>query len=153
MGSIPRIERLHHWTLISRDVERAKRFYVDILGAEDCRPSEGPTSVNLAGTVIDIFPANDPFPGQPAPGTGAQHHAYLVALDDYERWIEHFKSNGVRFTPRAHGVTRLSIYVDDLDGYHIELTVLFDDGDVGRREIEKRGLLPRPGERPAWLGG
>jgi hypothetical protein len=34
----------------------------------------------------------------------------------------------------------MSIYVDDPDGYHIELTVPFDDETVGRREIEKRGL-------------
>ena len=31
---------------------------------------------------------------------------------------------------------RMSIYVDDPDGYHLELTVAFETG-----EIEKRGLL------------
>ena len=41
-----------------------------------------------------------------------------------------------------HGVHRMSIYLDDPDGYHIEFTVLFDDEEVGRREIAKRGLVP-----------
>jgi hypothetical protein len=35
----------------------------------------------------------------------------------------------------------MSIYTDDPDGYHIELTVPFDDLSQGRREIEKRGLM------------
>ena len=35
----------------------------------------------------------------------------------------------------------MSIYVDDPDGYHIELTVEFENEEVGRREIEQRGLL------------
>jgi hypothetical protein len=34
----------------------------------------------------------------------------------------------------------MSIYVDDPDGYHLELTVPFEDHEQGRQEIEKRGL-------------
>jgi len=37
--------------------------------------------------------------------------------------------------------------VDDPDGYHIELTVPFADPAVGRREIEKHGLLQRVDRR------
>ncbi len=44
----------------------------------------------------------------------------------------------------------MSIYVDDPDGYHIELTVVFEDQDVGRREIEKRGVVTR---RPRLVRG
>lgn len=39
-----------------------------------------------------------------------------------------------------HGMRRMSIYVDDPDGYHIELTVGFASEDDGRREIESRGI-------------
>ncbi len=42
------------------------------------------------------------------------------------------------------------MYVDDPDGYHIELTVPFDDLEIGRREIEKRGLLQGVDRRPPW---
>jgi hypothetical protein len=48
---------------------------------------------------------------------------------------------GQQYRRAAHGSRFLSIYVDDPDGYHIELTVPFDDREEGRREIEKRGLL------------
>jgi len=39
----------------------------------------------------------------------------------------------------------MSIYVDDPDGYHIELTVPFSDPEVGRKEIERRGIAVAQG--------
>jgi catechol-2,3-dioxygenase len=138
MSGAPPIQRLEHWTLVSRDVERSKQFYMDVLGAEPPERIGGPVSVNLAGTIIDIFPANDRQ--QPSPGGGGQHHAYIIALQDYDPWVEHLERHGVATRLTTHGLGRMSIYVDDPDGYHIELTVPFADQEEGRREIEKRGL-------------
>jgi catechol-2,3-dioxygenase len=136
--SAPHIERLEHWTLVASDVERSKRFYLDVLGAKPPARAGGPTSVNLAGTVIDLFPAGGDR--QPSPGSGGQHHAYIIRLEDYDPWVEHLRQHEVPVRLTTHGLGRMSIYVDDPDGYHIELTVPFDDPEVGRREIEKRGL-------------
>jgi catechol-2,3-dioxygenase len=107
----------------------------------------GPTSVNLAGPIIDLFPANENW--QPSPGSGGQHHSYIIRLEDYDPWVEHFQSHDVPIRCTTHGLGRMSIYVDDPDGYHIEFTVPFENTDIGRREIEKRGLMsevnrPRP---------
>jgi catechol-2,3-dioxygenase len=135
----PAIQRLDHWTLVASDVERSTRFYTEVLGGTPPARSGGPVSVNLAGTVIDLFPADDRQ--RPSPGGLGQHHAYIIALEDYDRWVEHFGRHGVPIRRATHGLFRLSIYVDDPDGYHLELTVPFDDPQVGRREIEKRGLL------------
>jgi len=135
----PPIQRLEHWTLVTNDVERSKRFYLDVLGALEPDRAGGPTSVNLAGTIIDLFPASEGR--SPSPGSGGQHHAYIIKLEDYDPWVEHFKACGVEHRRTTHGMGRLSVYVDDPDGYHIELTVPFDDHEVGRSEIEKRGLL------------
>ena len=108
-------------------------------------------SANLAGTIIDLFPANDaPWPGQPSPGSGGQHHAYIIKLEDYEPWLDHFRAHSVPTRRMAHGLLRLSMYVDDPDGYHIELTVPFDDPEAGRREIERRGLLQDVNRRRPW---
>jgi hypothetical protein len=41
----------------------------------------------------------------------------------------------------THGLRWMSIYLEDPDGYHFELTVPFDDDETGKREMEKRGLL------------
>jgi catechol 2,3-dioxygenase-like lactoylglutathione lyase family enzyme len=123
---------------VSSDVERTRRFYAEVLGAAVPARTAGPASVTLAGTVIDFFPANDGQP--PSPGSWGQHHAYIIDLQDYDGWVEHLGSAGVAYQRTTHSWRRMSIYVDDPDGYHIELTVPFDDEEVGRREIAKRGL-------------
>jgi catechol 2,3-dioxygenase-like lactoylglutathione lyase family enzyme len=147
MAGTPPVQRLEHWTLVTNDVERSKRFYTEILGAAEPQRTGGPTSVNLAGTIIDLFPAHDDW--QPSPGSGGQHHAYIIRLEDYDPWVEHFQAKDVPIHRTTHGMGRMSIYVDDPDGYHIEFTVPFENAEIGKREIEKRGLLsevsrPRP---------
>ena len=143
MSSAPSIQKLEHWTLVTSDVERTKRFYTDVLGANlpdrTGGTGGGPVSVDLAGTLIDFFPAGDRQ--QPQPGGQGQHHAYIIKLEDYDPWVEHLRARDVPFRMTTHGLGRMSIYVDDPDGYHIELTVPFANTDIGRSEIEKRGLL------------
>jgi catechol 2,3-dioxygenase-like lactoylglutathione lyase family enzyme len=148
MAGAPPVQRLEHWTLVTTDVDRSKRFYTEVLGAREPERTGGPTSVNLAGTVIDLFPANKQW--QPSPGSGGQHHAYIIRLEDYDPWVEHFGRNDVPIRKATHGLGRMSIYVDDPDGYHIEFTVPFEDTDTGRREIEKRGLLKEVDRIPPW---
>jgi catechol 2,3-dioxygenase-like lactoylglutathione lyase family enzyme len=138
MPTPPPIQKLEHWTLVSSDVERTKRFYIDVLGAKPPPRVGGPACVDLAGTIIDFFPAGEGR--QPSPGSGGQHHAYIIRLEDYDAWVEHLRGHEVPARLTTHGLGRMSIYVDDPDGYHIELTVPFDDPEAGHREIEKRGI-------------
>jgi catechol 2,3-dioxygenase-like lactoylglutathione lyase family enzyme len=148
MAGTPPVQRLEHWTLVTTDVERSKDFYTRVLGAREPERVGGPTSVNLAGTVIDLFPANAQW--QPSPGSGGQHHAYIINLEDYDPWVEHFQSQNVPARLTTHGLGRMSIYVDDPDGYHIEFTVPFENAEIGRREIEKRGLMKEVDQKPPW---
>lgn len=140
MSSAPPVQRLEHWTLVSSNVERSRDFYTEVLGARLPDRRGGPTSVNLAGTVIDIFPARGE--SQPSPGSTGQHHAYVINLEDYDPWVEQLRKHNVAIDMRTHGLHRMSIYLDDPDGFHIEFTVLFDSDEAGRPEIEKRGLTP-----------
>jgi catechol-2,3-dioxygenase len=140
MSSAPPVQRFEHWTLVSSDVERSRTFYTEVLGASEPDRDGGPTSVVLADTIIDIFPARDG--SQPNPGGIGQHHAYLINLEDYDPWVEHFREHQVSIQMRTHRLHRMSIYLDDPDGYHIEFTVPFENDEIGRREIEKRGLVP-----------
>ena len=130
------VERLDHWTVVTGDVARAKRFYVEVLGATPV-DREWPPSVVFGGITIDFF---GPSQQQPEPGSLGQHHAYIIRLEDYDAWVEHLRAHDVPMLCASHGMGRMSIYVDDPDGYHIELTVPFQDPEQGRREIEKRGL-------------
>ena len=141
----PPVQRLEHWTLVASDVERSKQWYMEVLGAE-VPERDGPTCVNLAGTLIDLFPtAGD---RSPMPGSGGQHHAYIIKLEDFDPWEAHFQAVGQKYRKTTHGMGRISLYVDDPDGYHIELTVPFADHAVGRAEIEKRGLLAEAMQPP-----
>jgi catechol 2,3-dioxygenase-like lactoylglutathione lyase family enzyme len=134
----PVIEGLEHWTYVSPDIERARRFYIDALGATPLdRPGGAPAAVTIAGNVIDFFPATDEFPA--APGSRGQHHAFRIRLEDYDTWVDHLRARGVPIDLASHGPQRMSIYLQDPDGYHLELT-LGIDAETGRREIEKRGI-------------
>ncbi|MFN0070153.1 MAG: VOC family protein [Chloroflexota bacterium] len=141
MSSAPPVQRFEHWTLVSPDVERSRDFYTEVLGATVPKRNGGPTSVVLANTIIDIFP--DRGRPQPAPGGPGYHHAYLISLDDFDPWVEHLRQHHVTVEMRTHGLHRMSIYLNDPDGNQIEFTVPFEDDELGRREIEKRGLLPK----------
>jgi catechol 2,3-dioxygenase-like lactoylglutathione lyase family enzyme len=135
----PVIEALDHWTYVSRDIEKARRFYIDVLGAEPIdRPGSAPPAIRLAGNVVDFFPAVG-GEYEPSPGSRGQHYALRIRLEDYDAWAEHLKAHSVPFFQATHGLQRLSIYLEDPDGYHLELT-LGVDAETGRREIEKRGL-------------
>lgn len=136
MAGAPDVQRLEHWTLVSSDIERTKRFYTEVLGAEIPKRETGPACVTLANTIIDFFPASETQ--QPEPGSGGQHHAYIIKLEDYDPWVEHFQQHEVPIRRATHGLGRISIYVDDPDGYHIEFTVPFENIEIGRREIAKR---------------
>ena len=140
MAGAPPVQRLEHWTLVTADVEGTRRFYTQVLGATvPDRAGGGPASVTLAGTLVDFFPAGESQ--QPSPGTSNQHHAYIIRLEDYDPWVEHFRLHNVPIRRTTHGMNRMSIYLDDPNGYHIEFTVPFENSETGRREIEKRGLL------------
>jgi catechol 2,3-dioxygenase-like lactoylglutathione lyase family enzyme len=139
----PVIERMHHWTLVSTDIERTMRFYTEVLGAEPINRREGgaggPTSVTLANVRIDFFRANDEY--QPFPGSEGQHHAYAIQQADWDTWVERFTQFGIPIRFANFGTSNsMWMTVDDPDGYHIELRVVMDDHRQARGELVKRGV-------------
>lgn len=141
MASAPSIRRFEHWTLVATDVARSRDFYTEILGASIPDRDGGPTSVVLADTIIDIFPTRGA--PQPAPAGPGYHHAYLIDLDAYDPWVEHLRQHNVPIEMRSHRLHRMSIFITDPDGHQIELTVPFENDEIGQRELAKRGLLPK----------
>jgi catechol 2,3-dioxygenase-like lactoylglutathione lyase family enzyme len=138
MTRIPPVQRFDHWTLVSSDLDRTKRFYTEVLGAAIPERANGPASVTFANTIIDFFPAGDGR--QPSPGSTSQHHAYIIDVADYDAWVEHLRANDVKLRQTTHALEGISIFFDDPDGYHIELSAPLGSEDEARREIEKRGL-------------
>jgi len=139
----PVVERLDHWTLVSSDIERTKRFYSEVLGAqprERRQPGRGggPVAVTLANTTIDFFEPNEVQP-RPAPGGEGQHHAYVISYADFDTWIERFGAFEVPLRFGNFG-SRMSMMFDDPDGYHFEFTVPLESREKARQELEQRGL-------------
>jgi catechol 2,3-dioxygenase-like lactoylglutathione lyase family enzyme len=138
----PTVERIDHWTLVSTDIERTKRFYTEVLGAQSRErsgpPRGGPVAVRLANTTIDFFDP-DEFQAAPAPGGEGQHHAYIIRHEDFDIWIERFRSFGVPLRFGSFG-TRMSMLFDDPDGYHFEFTVPMESRAQAREELTRRGL-------------
>jgi len=137
----PTIERIDHWTLVSRDIERSKRFYTEVLGAQPRDRGQagrgGPEAVRLANTTIDFFEPNEHQ--QPSPGGEGQHHAYVIRYEDFDTWIERFRAFGVPLRFGNFG-TRMSMMFDDPDGYHFEFTVPMESREQAREELTRRGL-------------
>ena len=129
---------IFHLSMPVSDLESARRFYVDVLGAEPLdRPGGAPPAVTIAGNTIDFFPADEEYVA--APGSRGQHHAFRIRLEDYDAWVDHLRGSGVPHELACHGPQRMSIYLEDPDGYHLELT-LGIDAETGRQEIAKRGI-------------
>jgi catechol 2,3-dioxygenase-like lactoylglutathione lyase family enzyme len=136
-------QRLDHWTLVTSDLERTRQFYTEVLDAEPLQRAR-PAGVTFGGTTIDFFLESD----SEHPSPGSDHHAYTIALQDFDPWAERLRSNGVTVEFANFGRTRMSMLFDDPDGYHFELVVPMDSEEIARRELEKRGIQPRRGQAP-----
>ena len=95
------LQGLHHVALIGADVERSKRFYVDLLGlrvvAENYRAERRSWKVDLAGPgglrlELFTFPDAPPRPSRPE-AQGLRHLAFAVA--DVEAMRAHLQACSV----------------------------------------------------------
>ena len=97
-------ERLDHWTLVTSDLARTQQFYNEVLDAEPLDRAS-PAAVNFGGTTIDFFLESD----QQHPSPGSDHHAYAIALQDFDAWAEQLRKHGVSVSFANFGRTRMSM--------------------------------------------
>ena len=116
------VRKLVHYALISSNLEQTRQWYAEVLGARLPALEPGfPPRIQLADTTIDLFPIGGVTPaglplGSPVPGSIGQHHAFEIALDDFDGWTRHLESIGQQFRCAAHGTRYMSIYLDDPTG-------------------------------------
>lgn len=132
----PPVQSFEHWTLVTSDLARSKRFYVDVLGATPIE-REFPPGVVFGGTTIDMFSATQEQ--HPEPGSLGQHHAYGIRLEDFDAWVQHLNKQDVPISIASH-TRHISIYLEDPDGYHFELVVRFNSREEAQAEIDRRGI-------------
>jgi catechol 2,3-dioxygenase len=143
-----RIERVGHVVLKVRDLERAARFYRDVLGLEEVaratfgRPmaffSTGENHHDVA--VMEVGP-DAPLPQRDE--VGLYHVAFRIGstLDELRAAKAHLEAHGYTGLRLADHRVSCSIYLDDPDGNGVELYV---DADPVWREDPRAVATVRP---------
>ncbi len=118
------IKGLDHVVLRVADLDRAIRFYCEVLGCREERRVEsiGLVQLRAGAALIDLVPAE----GAPDPGAGnMDHFALSIAPFDEAALRAHLESHGVevgevatRYGAEGHGP---SLYIQDPDGNTVEL--------------------------------
>jgi catechol 2,3-dioxygenase-like lactoylglutathione lyase family enzyme len=129
MGTI-HVQALDHVTLVVKDLERSRRFYVDVLGmAEVPRPGfsfpglwfqAGATQIHLILESAESGPSGQPA-GAREKSSRHQHFAFRVA--DARAAAGRFEELGVPFVarPKERPDGYLQVFVTDPDGHIVEL--------------------------------
>ena len=107
---------VHHVSLNVADVDAAKRFYVDVLGAaeRDDRPDFG-----FAGAWLDVGSQQIHLIEAPPPDDRGQHLALLVA--DLDATVTELRAQGVEVSDASPVGTGRQAFTHDPSGNLVEL--------------------------------
>ena len=113
--------------IVSRDVERSRRFYTEVLGGETVLEGE-PTVVALAKGWININVGGGPTDDKPtvtleAPSDQDRVSAFLnIRVADIHAVYEEWSGRGAEFlTPPIDRGREVRCYIRDPDGHLIEV--------------------------------
>lgn len=132
------LRQVHHIAFNVKDMQASRHFYGTLLGLHELTGDEVPSTlkdlvvagkvanfITPDGTVIDLFWEPDLNPPDPDPQqqfTRANHLAFDIAPEDFDRALEVLHQNQIRI---EHGpVTRPTgrgVYFFDPDGFLIEI--------------------------------
>lgn len=113
--------------IVSRDVQRARRFYVDVLGGEALLEGE-PTIVALANGWVTISTGGRPTADKPGvtlepPSDPHRASAFLnIRVADIQAVHKEWSARGAQFlTPPIDRGAEIRCYMRDPDGHLIEV--------------------------------
>jgi catechol 2,3-dioxygenase-like lactoylglutathione lyase family enzyme len=110
---------INHVVLHVTDLERSKRFYLDVLGFEDRAITGGPPSMKASflrcgGQGLDLFEVAGDAHG----GEEMNHMALNVAAEDLDQLVACLSEAGV---DASHRTPRNSVFISDPDGHRLEM--------------------------------
>jgi catechol 2,3-dioxygenase-like lactoylglutathione lyase family enzyme len=131
-----RVTGINHVVLHVIDLERSKRFYMDVLGFEDRNISGGPPSMKasflLCGVQgLDLFEVSGDAHG----GQEMNHMALNVTAEDVDQLVTQLSEAGIEASKRT---PRNSVFISDPDGHRLE--ILPCTASERTREHERSGL-------------
>lgn len=121
------VKSLDHVTIVVRDLDATRRFYVDVLGmAEVERPG-----FNFAGQwfqagatqIHTILEYEGSGPAGCGAGNNSRGHHFAFVVDDAPAWVERLASFGITpiSPPRNRPDGFVQVFVQDPDGHLVEL--------------------------------
>lgn len=115
------IEGMNHFTVLSKDLEKSKNFYIEVLGlTEGYRPPFAfPGAWLYAGdqAILHIL-AGKPMPASPA---GVIDHMAFTA-NNLQATVETLKRHGIQYDlHRLKGLEIWQLFCHDPDGAKVEL--------------------------------
>jgi catechol 2,3-dioxygenase-like lactoylglutathione lyase family enzyme len=120
------LEGIDHVAVGVRDIERAAKWYIEVLGFE--RLHEGawngiPTFVGKGNTGLALFPANSNEKSAPSSHRGFRmlHLAFRADRQNFLTAQRELKKRGIKFEFQDHEISH-SIYFRDPDGHQLEIT-------------------------------
>jgi glyoxylase I family protein len=116
-SAAPRLQvtGIDHVVLHVADVDRAERFYVDVLGFEVAHGGGGHTFLRCGNQMVALFERTDDIHA----GAEMNHLALRLAAGDYEDVKAALEGEGITVSGRP-GDPRC-IYFDDPDGHRLQL--------------------------------
>lgn len=154
-----RPKRIHHITLICRDMDRTVGFYTEVLGLKLVKQTvnyDDPGTRHFyfgdeegrPGTVVSFFEYPDAEGG--GTGAGSVHHMALEVADAEEQaeWKIRLEQAGVRVSGPYDRTYFRSIYFRDPDGTLIELATRGPGFTVDEtlEELGERFIVPEDSE-------
>jgi catechol 2,3-dioxygenase-like lactoylglutathione lyase family enzyme len=127
-----KVTGINHVVLHVTDVERSKRFYMEVLGFEDRNLSVGPSMkasfLRCGVQGLDLFEvANGDVHG----GKEMNHMALNVAAADLDEIVVALSQIGVETSDRT---PRNTVFISDPDGHRIEMLPLSASERARERE-------------------
>jgi catechol 2,3-dioxygenase-like lactoylglutathione lyase family enzyme len=151
----------HHIAYPVPDIEASGEWYCRVLNGtivmrqgineKDTRAHRNRQLWIQAGEAI-INLAEGPAIVRPQ-GAHFYHYAMYSPGEQLDSWIAHLKANGVEVMgPYGHGgVSLLSLYFDDPDGYRLEITFEFGDYETAKAAaLSRGGALGNPDGEYKW---
>ena len=115
-----KLKGIHHWSVVVSDMERAVKFYSDVLGLQEI---EIPSTFKPAGAKVRWFQlGNQHIHLMPSPqpdALGPRHIA--LEIEDAQAGRDYFKDRGIAFTEELLIPGADRFVITDPDGNRIEL--------------------------------
>jgi catechol 2,3-dioxygenase-like lactoylglutathione lyase family enzyme len=112
-----RVKGIQHLNLTVRDLERARRFYEDVLGFKTAFAKGSSVWLDAGGDLLGLSE------GEPGERVGFEHFGFMVdAPDEVDRWADHLRAHAAAIEkgPYERSDGR-SVYFADPDGHLLEI--------------------------------